>query len=126
MQKYQPQQPATKKTRFSARLATSKKNTNHAEDSANSEGENENENENENSNCECGDSDAISGMVADSPSQPIAIPINKEQLAKIYNGTADESFVKSIINKALLKADPIGFVTKYCKEQGFSKKKTTQ
>ena len=28
------------------------------------------------------------------------------------------------INKALLKVDPIGFVTKYCQEQGFSKKKT--
>ena len=61
-----------------------------------------------------------------SPNQPIAIPINKEQLAKIYNGTADDEFVKSIINKALLKADPVGFVTKYCKEQGFTQKKTTQ
>jgi len=127
MQKYQPQQPATKKTRFSARLASSK--TKNSSTNMTNTTNKTNIDYNEASECECEDHDAGNDMIADSLSganQPIAIPINKEQLSKIYNGTADESFVKSIINKALLKADPIGFVTKYCQEQGFSKKKTTQ
>jgi ATP-dependent Lon protease len=145
MQKYQTQQsstqnhstqqqPPTKKTRFSARIAT-KKSQKHGKQSINNNDyiENSSCDEAEEMDCNCDRQDSLSvggeshgNYQSGSPNQPIAIPINKEQLAKIYNGTADEEFVKSIINKALLKADPIGFVTKYCKEQGFTQKKTTQ
>ena len=131
MQKYQSgaaTNPTTKKTRFSARIATKKSKQNQRENPSTNSGwevetdEEEQEDADPNKmDCSCDEHEQT-----ESPKQPIAIPINKEQLAKIYNGTADEEFVKSIINKALLKADPLGFVSKYCKEQGFTQKKTTQ
>jgi len=142
MQKYQSgitsqsssTQPSNKKTRFSARLATKKSNLIQQKNHSNEEINNESS-EDQNESGEDLD-EANNGMnykydnhdpeLAKSHGQQIAIPINKEQLAKIYNGTADETFVKSIINKALLKADPMGFVAKYCKDQGFSQKKATQ
>ena len=130
MQKYQSSapNPPTKKTRFSARIATKKSKQNQRENPITNSGwevetdEEEQEDADPNKmDCSCDEHEQT-----ESPKQPIAIPINKEQLAKIYNGTADEDFIKSIINKALLKADPLGFVSKYCKEQGFTQKKTTQ
>jgi ATP-dependent Lon protease len=136
------EQPATKKTRFSARIATKNTKNNGKKPNYNydnlgqtsgSEDENKEDNDHTGSavDCSCEEhctESAISpgDYQSGSPGQPIAIPINKEQLAKIYNGTADAEFVKSIINKALLKADPLEFVAKYCKEQGFTQKKTTQ
>jgi len=129
------EQPATKKTRFSARIATKNTKKNGKQQKYNYDDEHTQESNSEEDqtgedamDCGCEDHNAEipSDYQTGSPGQPIAIPINKEQLAKIYNGTADEEFVKSIINKALLKADPLGFVAKYCKEQGFTQKKTTQ
>ena len=137
MQKYQSyagtqmatKQPPVKKTRFSARIATKKSKNNNSEkiieDSISSNDEDEQQDDELQQEIDCSYNKHEYAQSV-SPGQPIAIPINKEQLAKIYNGTADEEFVKSIINKALLKADPLGFVAKYCKEQGFSQKKTTQ
>ena len=54
---------------------------------------------------------------------------NRPIIWKAENADSFENgwyWYKSIINKALLKADPLGFVAKYCKEQGFTQKKTTQ
>lgn len=136
MQKYQSgtPNPPTKKTRFSARIATKKSkkttNGNHKSQTENQDSNEETDEEQlkdeEEQEIDIAEFDNAEQDHAGTSQQPIAIPINKEQLAKIYNGTADEDFIKSIINKAFLKADPIGFVSKYCKEQGFTQKKTTQ
>ncbi len=116
--------PPTKKTRFSTRLAT-KHTSDHEKKPTCCDEEDEIECD-EDQEFESYNSESPGHYQSDSPRQQIAIPINKEQLAKIYNGTADQEFVKSIINKALMKADPLGFVAKYCKDQGFTQKKTTQ
>lgn len=115
--------PPTKKTRFSARLAT-KTPSDHAQKYTCCDEKDEIECDKQ--EFESNNAESPGNYESGSRGQQIAIPINKEQLTKIYNGTADHEFVKSIINKALLKADPLGFVAKYCKEQGFTQKKTTQ